>query len=216
MFTEHLVAEIARNRESGQFTDFTLICRGREFPVHKLILSCHSKVFTAALRIGMKESTTGKFEMNEEDPFTVERMIQYMYSGTYDARPGMYDSESASRLQMHARVFALADKYQIDELETLSAREYTVSLHDKVDISPFLGSIHDVFNLTPQSKRAMRIAAINFAKNYLGAAMRGSSDLQTRFNDTARDIPDFAQELLESFLMAPVPGRPPSQSYRLK
>lgn len=37
-----------RSREQGRYTDFTLICEGMKFEVHKIILCSQSPVFDAA------------------------------------------------------------------------------------------------------------------------------------------------------------------------
>ncbi|KAI1819443.1 BTB/POZ protein [Xylaria intraflava] len=206
MLPHSFATALTSARENGQFTDFTLICEGREYAVHRIVLSCYSKVFAAAFRSGMKEATSGRYEMNEDDPFMVYRMVQYMYSGTYKDQPGMPNSEqqeSASALQIHARMFMLADKYQIDELEIVAVERYKELLMSQRDVAAFLGSIPDVFKITLDSKRAIRTAAVHFARCHLGKAIQNHDSLKRKYDEMAMDVPDFPAELLDSYLNVP-------------
>lgn len=45
---EIIIDQINRARESGEFTDFTLTCDGRDIKVHKIIICSQSPVFRAA------------------------------------------------------------------------------------------------------------------------------------------------------------------------
>lgn len=40
-----ILAEFTKFKISGEFTDFTIVVRGREFKIHKMVLAAQSSVF---------------------------------------------------------------------------------------------------------------------------------------------------------------------------
>ena len=65
--------------QAAKYSDLTIVCRGREFPVHRAIVCPHSPFLDAA--DGMcQEAHSGRIELPEDDPDAVERMISYMYT----------------------------------------------------------------------------------------------------------------------------------------
>lgn len=130
--------------ESGQYSDLTISCHGREFKVHKAILCPQSEVIAKLCDIAMKERHTGMIEHQEFDEATMERMVDFAYKRNYGVtrRPkglasevirdlvgsevnedgviitkGEHNKLSAPDLWViHARVYGLADYYDMMEL----------------------------------------------------------------------------------------------------
>ncbi|KAI0554552.1 hypothetical protein F4679DRAFT_579577 [Xylaria curta] len=73
-------AELLR---SGEYSDFTLVCKGQEFRVHKSIICPQSSVIAAALKSEFKEAKTNTIEVNFE-PAILKCMLDYMYTGNYE------------------------------------------------------------------------------------------------------------------------------------
>ncbi|KAI1751272.1 hypothetical protein F4782DRAFT_547687 [Xylaria castorea] len=68
--------------KSGEYSDLTLVCEGREFRVHKAIICMQSPVIATALKSKFKEAETNTMEVIF--PFTaMKRMLHYMYTGDY-------------------------------------------------------------------------------------------------------------------------------------
>lgn len=92
--------------DSGRFSDVTLLCEGKEFEVHRLILAFCSEYFAALLAqpgIG-RRITLPDFQ----DPDHVfPDIVRYMYTGEV-----IISAEKAVPL------LAMADQYQITELKT--------------------------------------------------------------------------------------------------
>ncbi|KAK2758975.1 hypothetical protein FQN54_003073 [Arachnomyces sp. PD_36] len=72
----------------GKFSDLKLICQDREFEVHKIIVCDKSAVLTAACEDGFKESIENTIRIKEFDAETVNRMLDFMYTGDYDDGAG--------------------------------------------------------------------------------------------------------------------------------
>lgn len=80
----------AKMLETGEYSDLTIKCDGREYKVHKLILCSQSRVIKAECDLDMKEKRTGVISHAVFDAETMYRMLQFAYTKTYDvaASPG--------------------------------------------------------------------------------------------------------------------------------
>ncbi|CAI6099692.1 unnamed protein product [Clonostachys chloroleuca] len=151
-----------RKDENCEF--LVLICEGKKFHVQKTALFTQSKVFYTAFTGPFQESSLRTYEMSEDSPFIVNKMIDYFNNGDYDvsAVPEI-EEQNISALQFHARMFSLADKYAVDILMLLSAAKYLDRLRNS-EIVEFLGSIPAVYELTPSYVRDLRNEAIKYAR----------------------------------------------------
>ncbi|KAJ4011468.1 hypothetical protein NW752_008467 [Fusarium irregulare] len=69
--------------DSGQFSDFTLVCEGQEFRLHQAVVCPQSLVLNAALCGGFEEATTKVITVKEFDIPTVKRLVSFFYKGDY-------------------------------------------------------------------------------------------------------------------------------------
>jgi speckle-type POZ protein len=124
----------SRARDRDTFTDFTLICGTDRHRVHKLVICTQSKVFYAACTGSFKEAPSNEFEMPEDDPAMVARMVEYLYSGRYEVGGAdsatelnnnsdhdVADGKPLTPMRVHARMFALADKVRHCRAPTICA-----------------------------------------------------------------------------------------------
>ncbi|KAM3548897.1 hypothetical protein ARSEF4850_009152 [Beauveria asiatica] len=80
--------------KSGEFSDLTLVCGCKDFNVHKAVVCTQSKVLAAAIRGPFQESKTGKIVIEEYGTDTVEKMVEFLYTGDYEPQP--HQAEKAS------------------------------------------------------------------------------------------------------------------------
>lgn len=146
--------------------------------------------------------------MPEDSLPIVQGMVEYLYTGSYDdKRAGASDEtlERTSAAKFNARMFALADKYQIDDLQTLSVSKYTKAIKEHSDLHTFFETIPDVYLMTPDTARGLRDAALSFSRYHLGTSLH-IPEIRKAFDQVSVDVPDFARELLNSFLETPILG----------
>lgn len=210
-----------RKDENCEF--LVLICEGKKFHVQKTALFTQSKVFYTAFTgpfqvsgwcrtwglmadISFKESSLRTYEMSEDSPFIVNKMIDYFNNGDYDvsAVPEI-EEQNISALQFHARMFSLADKYAVDILMLLSAAKYLDRLRNS-EIVEFLGSIPAVYELTPSYVRDLRNEAIKYARINLPQGL-GSTAVRQIYEGIAGTTPEFIKELLDSYMETPMIGK---------
>ena len=100
MMAESRVDRRLRFLRSGINADFTIVCKDREWRVHRSILAAESEYFQK-LRIGdfsvwtmrfrwnfpltlVQEASEGKATFPDEDPAVIDQVLVYLYAGTYD------------------------------------------------------------------------------------------------------------------------------------
>ncbi|KAK0640944.1 hypothetical protein B0T16DRAFT_204744 [Cercophora newfieldiana] len=231
-FCTGFVTEIAKARNQDEFTDFTLTCGPDRFPVHKLVICTQSKVFRAACTGQFKEASTGELDMPEDDPAMVARMVEYLYSGKYeaaevaetwispepetplgDASSGVTipETQRLTPIRIHARMFALADKYDIRGLQLHASEQYE-KLATTIRAHQLLDSIPDVYDLTPESVRRLRDKAVMAARlapegeldHALGnptlrkKTARATADM---FRAVGERNPEFLKDLVASYIV---------------
>lgn len=83
----------------------------------------------------------------------VRRMVDFFYTSDHTEESEEESTTDATIpvLSVHAAMFALADKYNIEGLEVLSVKKYAKSLTENPDVCSFLLSIPEVYNSTPTS-----------------------------------------------------------------
>ncbi|KAL8650255.1 MAG: hypothetical protein Q9210_003926 [Variospora velana] len=69
---------------SGKYSDLTITCRDRAFHVHRLFLCSASRFFAAACDGVFKEAQDSQIDLSDDDPQTLERLLQYLYTTDYD------------------------------------------------------------------------------------------------------------------------------------
>ncbi|KND89504.1 hypothetical protein TOPH_05785, partial [Tolypocladium ophioglossoides CBS 100239] len=207
-FGKETMKQLAKAQRAEEFTDYVLHCEGQRFPVHKVIICSHSKFFRLVVTLPSKEASE-VYELQGEEFSMVQRMVDYFYTGTYDDGSAEAETgeqlEDLSTLSVHARMFALADKYLINGLGALSARNYTKALERKPDLCDFLGSLPDVYTLTPASVRGLRSRAVDFAREKL-TVLLNSPEMKDVYHEMVTDTPQFTEELLNSFIERPLIG----------
>ncbi|KAJ9414681.1 hypothetical protein FOXG_17151 [Fusarium oxysporum f. sp. lycopersici 4287] len=212
-------ARIVQARESGEFTDFTLACDGRDIKVHKIIICSQSPVFRAACAGQFKEAFSGTYDLTSHQPDMIQLMVDYLYTGDYSI--GMNETDetntasNSGALSTHAIMYALGDEYDIKGLRDLSARKYSWSLDESLELDNFLLSIPHVYTLTPESSRGLRDPALEYARNKLQAA-GGRSDIRDAFDELVMECPEFLKELLYYCVQAPSLGYCPCTGPRNK
>lgn len=67
--------------DSGDMADFTFIVQGKEFKVHKLILSLASPVFRGMFESGSTKTMENCAKLHECDPEIIQHLLNFIYKG---------------------------------------------------------------------------------------------------------------------------------------
>ncbi|RKL33229.1 hypothetical protein BFJ72_g10245 [Fusarium proliferatum] len=191
-------------QKAGQFTDFAFLCKGTKIPVHKVIICAQSKVFNAACTSGLKESTSGVYDLSEYPLEFIERMVDHLYVGHYDD-----PSPDASKLSLsaHLLMLVLADKYVIQGLESEAKASYIRRLkHKNVEREDFLQSLPVLYELPVAVSRDAIDAAVAHAREAVltCTSKKASMGVIDQISDASKD---FLKEVMLSIMTTPLESR---------
>ena len=133
----------------------------------------------------------------------LEKMVTFFYNADYDDE--LPDGTEFSRLQLHIRMFALADKYDIPDLSIVAAKKYSSGCDTSWNPSEFLTSIRDVYETTPPSSRTLRNLACIAIRMHL-PQMLDDESIGGMYEETLTESPEFAKDLLRSYVHNPLYG----------
>ncbi|KAJ6024051.1 hypothetical protein N7540_004848 [Penicillium herquei] len=222
---------MTRNGPAREFSDLTLVCEGHEFKVHKVLICSQIETIHAACTEIFQEAQTGVYEFEEESHIVVSKVVSFLYTQSYDESQGKEGDDNAipefSDLQLHARVFAFADRYHIPRLMSFSAEKYKAGLdflatkpptlwrrqklHEEnkpkrlrrtceisSSVIEFLESVPDVFNLTPEATVQLGQICLQFACQRVPYYSMTES-FREPYENTLSEAPQFAKGLLDQF-----------------
>ena len=139
----------------------------------------------------------------------LKKMVQFFYSMSYDDDiPEVTERETASLislLQLHARMFALGDRYDIPGLRDVAVKKYSSRCAVSWKPLEFVESICDIYERTPSSLRHLRNAAcIRMRKNLPN--MLDDEAVANAYENVLDQVPDFTKDLLRIYVNAPLYG----------
>ena len=134
--------------ENGLHSDITFVvgASGKQFRVHKLVLSTHSSTFQAMLYNGMEESSKSTITLPDQDPAILELLLKFMYTG---------------QVKLHRDIaqhlIILADYYAVEVLKESIGEWIGKTLIDMNNVCEYIvfASDHNVHSLYKHCYRFM-------------------------------------------------------------
>ncbi|PPJ59131.1 hypothetical protein CBER1_01709 [Cercospora berteroae] len=171
--------------DNEKFSDFTIICgaTGREYKAHRSIISSQSKWFDRCCARDFAEGQQRVAILKEDDPLALKKMIEYFYKFRYSDRlstvrirpsnviaggaasdfDDVADVDTSSiikpSIQLHAHMFAIADKYEVSDLKGFAQTRFREELAANMDsITVIAAAIRAVYLEIemPDSDRALK------------------------------------------------------------
>jgi len=113
-----------------KLTDFLFLIGSTAFPAHRSLLAARSPVFAAMLNSGLEEARTSQVKLNDTDPETFALFMRFLYVGELEDD----EEETVVSGPMKKKLFALADKYQVETLMKIcQAPTDSTDLEEKID-----------------------------------------------------------------------------------
>lgn len=150
----------------------------------------------------MQEAYTGIIDLDDDNPIPVEVMLKYFYTGEYN-EPINENEGPGLQLQVQVLTYNLADKYDVPTLMGLAEKRFKTTIDSGPAIQDFLFMVADVYAI-PTSTNALRAIAVNYARKEIQAMMQSPSLEILRA--TIQDVPEFAFDVLQLFVNAPLRG----------
>ncbi|KAG6360902.1 hypothetical protein INS49_011970 [Diaporthe citri] len=113
--------------ESGNFADVEIICQGRTWKVHKVILQSRCRWFEKAFENNWQEAQTGRIYLQDEQPEQVNELLKFIYIGRYI--PAAEPRKGCISIAVLAKTVSLwrpADFFLLPDLKE-AIQEYLIS-----------------------------------------------------------------------------------------
>jgi len=131
--------------------------------------------------------------------FELMKMVQFFYNMDYDDEVKGIEGKDISRLQVHVRMFAIGDKFDIPVLRSLAAEKYGNRCSLSWNDLEFLGSIREIYTSTPDSIPELRNVAVSVALCKV-QDMQKSKDVKEVYEGLLKEVPEFARHLLSEYV----------------
>lgn len=157
-----------RMMEANEYSDFIIKCHSRTFHVHRIVVCTQSKPIQAAANGNFLESVTGVLDLVDDDPSTVERMINFFYLQDYDDSETIEEAkEGYGRLLINTMVYIIGDKYDIQGLKTLAKRKYEAAIDTEWNTPSFSASLELMYEELPESDMCLTSLALQTASKHV-------------------------------------------------
>lgn len=116
-------------------------------------------------------------------------MLKFLYSGDYEATSGAGTQFSAF---FNARVYSIADKYDIPQLKELAEKKFAKIVGSCWDMDDFSDLITEVYNSTPSSDVVLRDRVVDKSCDNIDALR-----VKDHFKRVMKSVPEFTAELVQ-------------------
>ena len=127
-------------------------------------------------------------------------MIHCLYYGTYANFDAAVDDEWKSAHQLHAAMYALADRWDLAVLKDVALANFSHYGSTPQYLLEFLESIPLVYSSTPDSNRCLRDVTVQKVTRAPHLFLR--EDIKESFQQAVAEVPDFSWDL-HQYWMSP-------------
>ncbi|TVY20480.1 hypothetical protein LARI1_G001840, partial [Lachnellula arida] len=169
--------------ESGKYSDLTLkTSDGKVYQLHRSVVCLQSKPLAACVDGNFMEANTKTIDLKDDDPYTVDLFIKFLYTADYDVPkmpvtshdPAVVHTTEPNQLLVHTKVYILAEKYDVPALKVVASNKFQSSLSSCGPSEFFVTSLELMFTQIPENDRILKDLALKFAgKIYRKLADRG-------------------------------------------
>lgn len=137
----------------------------------------------------------------------LKKIVDFFYSMSYDDEIPKKTEQGAdnhcfSLLQLHARMFALGDLYDIPALRDVAVEKYSSRSAVCWEPLEFLESIYDVYRRTPPSIRQLRDVALHGMWPKVREMVK-EEVITISYEKVIDELPEFTKDILDLFVKAP-------------
>ncbi len=128
-------------------------------------------------------------DLKDVDPELIRLMLLYIYKSDYPDGEGHYEP-----LILHANMYALGDRYDIEDLKNLAKEKFSNILDGHALNDTFFGAVDAVYSATLPSDRGLRdCIALKMRKNWI--ELRGKD----AFMEVVKCNGDIAIDLVDTW-----------------
>ncbi|KXS94488.1 hypothetical protein AC578_1713 [Pseudocercospora eumusae] len=202
-----------------RFSDLIVVCAAtsKTYKSHRFLLSVHSRWFERCCNGAFAESGNRRIVLKGDVPVAVDRMIEFFYKFDYssdvpttetiaeevksDPEEEFATQKINSKVELHAWMYSIADKYEISDLKKLSFTKFTKELQasklTRGDVELLVNLIYSTLPL-PESDTALRDAVVERWIYILGTSQKKVD--ADELNAISRGNPVFGADVMRRLI----------------
>ncbi|KAI7534374.1 hypothetical protein KC331_g12600 [Hortaea werneckii] len=185
-----LLHGLKRAFDSPKHADLTIICQGRQWKAHKVLLCAQSEWFEKSCTRCWKEGKEGTITLEEDDPQVVDAMLHWFYEFDYGT-----SQDNKCPLVLDLRVHAAAEKYLLPNLKRLAATKFEQRAQTEWKSEGFANAVYEAYVSLLESDSGLKqkiVQIVNEHRSDLFHPVQGSET----FKNMAFEIPEFGRDVL--------------------
>ncbi|KAF2703730.1 hypothetical protein K504DRAFT_473736 [Pleomassaria siparia CBS 279.74] len=212
---DQMMTSVKELFKSGDYSDLVLTCGNDTYKVHKNIVCTRAKFFAKAIKFPGKESEEGKIDLPEDEPEIVKLLVQYLYEAEPKAKKSAksltpqeeevqrlksqgysmifphtckleFGNCQADQLLTHAKMYEIADKYDVIGLKDLSGEKFRRACQSFWNDAHFPVAANHAFSTTPDHDKGLRDIVCNIISDQMELLDKPEIEaLMTEFNGLA-------------------------------
>ncbi|KAK2772769.1 hypothetical protein FQN52_004834 [Onygenales sp. PD_12] len=197
------LAGFAKLFNSQAHSDVTLYLGPSKFKFHAhyAILSVRTSYFDKAKAGEWEEGKNNEFNLTEDRAHALCRMLEYIYKGDYATGSRSLDgSKDDPDLLKHARVFRLADYFDVKGLKELCARKFAKQAVWLWTSEQFIESIREVYSIPRSSGQCMRKEIYTVVQAHIEQLHE-----KEQFRELLNECAEFAADVVDMVLKKHAP-----------
>ncbi|KAI9374104.1 hypothetical protein BJX61DRAFT_541144 [Aspergillus egyptiacus] len=177
---------------SSKFTDLTITTSEEQFKFTSSSSAASQDISLAcSMEPGWYETSSNKVDLKEDDPRSVETMIDFIYGFAYDTtKHGV-----TSAMMFHISAYQIADKYDVPKLKNYAKEKFENLVKTCWEMDEFPAAIAETYQTTPMSDEGLRTLVVQVATKHLNQLLEKDS-FRKVFGETPRFAADIATNLL--------------------
>ena len=168
-----------------EHVDLYIVCKGREWKAHKVVVCSQSEYFQRQCSgefkvhimtrgyedpqvayLMMQEAKENTIDLSDDDPQAVDAMLYYLYNWDYHDQGN--DQQQVSPIVLDVRVFAIADKFFVEPLKQLSADKFAKRAEAEWTMPNFAMAIAEVYDIIPEHEDTLEQMVVRVVKDHAG------------------------------------------------
>lgn len=157
-------------------SDFKIICEGKTYPCHKLIICSQSDVFNAMLDNNLMETKEGQVEIKDILSDTMDVLLKFMYQGKVDSQ------------NVDVDLLIAADRYNVKKLVAICVNhfKYNLSVNNAMEV------LTASYLVDGNYAKDLFEAASKFARNHKGDLVKTE-----KYEELKKSYPDIILKVMD-------------------
>ncbi|KAI7286699.1 hypothetical protein KC345_g1042 [Hortaea werneckii] len=185
-----LLNGLKRAFDSSDHTDVTIICEGRQWKAHKVVLCAQSEWFKKSCAECWKEGKEGTIALKEDDRKVIDAMLHWFYE--FDYGPSQ---DEEFKLRLDVRVYAAADKYLLPNLKRLAATKFEERAEKAWPSKDFVGATFEVYRSSLEGDNVLKQKIVRIVADRRSKIFHPEQGYKA-FKMMAVSIPEFGRDVL--------------------